>query len=159
MMNLIFQKAKAKDPTKVRVDSRRFFDNNVVSNEKCFNDPFIQDIIKTVDGATVVQGPILKSREGKIMPPQWLSTGAKTAICIYLYPDWVFNATQMGDNAFQFVIELCRKHDRTVLTYRYLPYKYMIMLDLQKDYKPVTFEDDEDFWDHFDEWMEEMYND
>lgn len=48
MMNLIF--AKAKDPTKVRVDSRNFFDNNVASNEKCFDNPFVQKIIETVDG-------------------------------------------------------------------------------------------------------------
>lgn len=65
----------------------------------------------------------------------------------------------MGDNAFQFIILLCRDYDRTVLTYRYLPYKYMITLNLQKDYEPITFEDDVDFWEHFDEWMEEMYND
>ena len=103
MLNLIFQKNKAKDPDKVWVDSRRFFDTKV--NENWLQDEFVQDAIMKIDNAKVLEGCILRDFEGKIIPPQYLSTGTKTVICVYEFPDLIFNATQMGDNALAFVLK------------------------------------------------------
>lgn len=86
-----------------------------------FKDPFVQHLMKYVGGTTLVDGIVLKNAEGESIPPEYLSTGTKTAILVYEFPNMIFNATQMRDNAFLFVSALCKKQDRTVLTYRYLP--------------------------------------
>ena len=49
MLNLIFQKAKAKDVSKVRVDARAFFARE--KKAEWFADPFVQQVMQTVDHA------------------------------------------------------------------------------------------------------------
>lgn len=124
-----------------------------------FSDPYVQRVMKEVDRVEYVDGFVLKNEEGIAIPPEYLSTGAKTAICVYEFPDVIFNATQMGDNAFKFVLELSLKRDITVLVYRLLPYEAMRSLSLYKDYEPVSFDDWEDFYDKLNVWLEEIYND
>ena len=46
MLNVIFQTSKAKDPSKVIVDSRFFFSKN--KKKEWFADPFVQSIINFV---------------------------------------------------------------------------------------------------------------
>ena len=91
MLNLIFQKAKAKDVSKVRVDVRAFFARE--KKAEWFADPFVQQVMQTVDHAEQIDGFVLKDGEGNVIPPEYLSTGTKTAICIYEFPDMIFNAT------------------------------------------------------------------
>lgn len=157
MLNLIFQKAKAKDPKTVRVDSRDFF--SIEKKVEWFQDPFVQQIIREVDHAECEEGFVLRNEEGVAIPPEYLSTGAKTAICVYEFPDLIFNATQMGDNALNFVLQLSLERDITLLVYRVLPYDSFRDLDVYKDYKKVEFEDWLDFCTKIDEWLEEIYND
>lgn len=157
MLNLIYQRAKAKDVRSVRVDSRAFFSNK--KKVEWFKDPFVQEIIGTVDHCRVIDGFVLENEEGNVIPPEYLSTGSKTAICVYEFPELIFNATQMGDNAFAFVLKLAKTRDVTVLTYRMLPYNWLKRLQVCKDYEPVDLGD----WQRFavlqDEWLEEIYND
>lgn len=157
MLNLIFQRNKAKNPDKVWVDSRGFFDTKV--NDDWFKDEFVRNIIESVDKAKVIEGCVLKDFEGKIIPPQFLSTGTKTAICVYLFPDLIFNATQMGDNALAFILKLAENRDITLLTYRDMPYNVLNVIGFTKDYLPVEYEDDVEYWELFDLWKEEMFND
>ena len=152
MLNLIFQKRKTTMP--VYVDSRTFFSIN--KKETWFTNKVVQIIMDYVDGTKLVEGFVLKDRLGRIIPPEYLSTGSKTAILIWLYPEIVFNVTQCGDNAFKCVADFCQHCDRTVLTYRYLPERYLSRLDLQKD--GTSFELD-DYDDLVDGWLEEKYND
>lgn len=157
MLNLIFQKAKAKDPKTVRVDSRDFF--SIEKKVEWFQDPFVQQIIREVDHAECEEGFVLRNEEGIAIPPEYLSTGAKTAICVYEFPELIFNATQMGDNALNFVLQLSLERDITLLVYRVLPYDSFRDLDVYKDYKKIEFEDWLDFCTKVDEWLEEIYND
>lgn len=159
MLNLIFSRYKAKDGSFVHVDSRAFF--SAEKKSAWFQDPYVQEIIKTVDGATVVDGLVLKSRDGEIIPPEYLSTGSKTAICSYEFPNDVFNATQMGDNAMYFVLKLALKRDVTLLTYHDIPLIWLQELKLQKDYHDIdiTEMDSADFYDMYDEWLEEGLQD
>lgn len=157
MINLIFQINKAHDPEKVQPDSRAFFSMN--KKKEWFEDPFVQRIMQEVDGASVISGYVLKDRSGEVIPPEYLSTGTKTAVCVYFFPDMVFNATQMGDNALQFVLELSQCRDITLLVYRDLPYFAFRGLSVCKDYEPVSFADDGEFYECMDEWLEEIYND
>lgn len=159
MLNLIFSRYKAKEGVQVHVDSRAFFSLNKKS--KWFQDPYVQEIIKTVDGATVVDGLVLRSSEGEIIPPEYLSTGSKTAICVYEFPHDVFNATQMGDNALYFALKLALKRDVTLLTYRDIPLVWLHELTLQKDYEGLNISgmDSTDFYDMYEEWLEEGMDD
>ena len=115
--------------------------------------------MKTVDHVEPIDGFVLKDVDGNVIPPEYLSTGTKTAICVYKFPDMIFNATQMGDNALEFVLEFAMKRDITLLVYRLLPYRGLLGLDICKDYQPVSFRDDVDFYDHMSIWLEEIYND
>lgn len=157
MLNLIFQTGKAKNPAQVCPDSRAFF--SIHKKKEWFTDPFVRKIIHEVDGASVLEGFVLQDSVGEIIPPEYLSTGAKTAICVYLFPDMVFNATQMGDNALKFVLALAVTRDVTLLVYRNLPYNGLLGIPISKDYEPVSFADAEEFYDCMDEWLEEIYND
>ena len=88
MLNLIFQKAKAEDPGKVYVDSRWLFSQK--KEDAWFQESFVKQVIDFVDKASVVDGCVLRSKEGKIIPPEYLSTGCKTAICVYEFPEYIF---------------------------------------------------------------------
>lgn len=157
MLNLIFQRNKAKNPKDVLIDSRGFFSR--FKREEWFSDAFVQEIIHTVDKAEVISGFVLKGYDGSVIPPEYLSTGSKTMICIYEFPGKIFNITQMGNNVVPFLVELCKKRDVTALTYREIPYRFFGKMGFTKDYEPVSYEDDIDYYDKFEEWLEEMFND
>ena len=157
MLNVIFQTSKAKDPSKVIVDSRFFFSKN--KKKEWFADPFVQSIIQFVDKANVVGDYLLEDRDGNMIPPEYLSTGTKTAICIYEFPELIFNLTQMGDNVLIFIVKLSLQRDITAICYRYLPYCQLQNIDFYKDYKKFEIGDSIDFYDAMDEWLEEIMND
>lgn len=117
----------------------------------------MQKILESVDGATVIEGFVLRSRTGEVIPVDYLSTGAKVMICIYEFQDLVFNITQMGNNVIPLLIELCSKEDRTVLVYRIIPIYQLSKISLQKDYQ--DYQVSEDSYDDVDEWLEEIMND
>lgn len=155
MLNLIFQHNKAKDPSAVIADCRGFF--NLKKKASWFQDSFVREILETVDGATVIDGLVLKSKTGDIIPADYLSTGTKVMICIYEFPDLIFNITQMGNNVIPLLIKLCSKEDRTVLSYRLIPIYELSEIPLQKDYQDYQVHDDS--YDDVDEWLEEIMND
>ena len=155
MLNLIFQTQKAKDPASVIVDCRNYFNRR--KQDSWFEDSFVCEIIGTIDGAEVIQGCVLRNRYGKVIPADYLSTGSKTMICIYQFPDKIFNITQMENNVLPFLMRLCEKEDRTVICYRDIPIYQLSRIRLQKDY--VDYVVHEDSYDDIDEWLEEIYND
>lgn len=155
MLNLIFQRAKAKDPSSVMVDCRNFFSR--VKQDSWFEEEFVINLIKEIDGAEVVQGCILRDRFGKVIPADYLSTGSKVMICILKFPEKIFNLTQMGNNVLPFLIKLCAKEDRTVICYRDIPIYELSQIPLQKDYEDYCV--NEDSYDDVDEWLEEIMND
>ena len=154
MLNLIYSKLKAPNSTTVLTDSRYFFSKQ--KKAEWFKDPFVQRLMEYVDGTTLVDGFVLKNGKGEIIPPEYLPTGTKTAILVYEFPNLIFNATQIGDNAFLFVSALCKKQDRTLLTYRYLPEFLLEGLELQKDGKPFKLEDYDNI---VNDWLDEGYDD
>lgn len=152
MINLIYTKTKAKE--RVYEDCRDFF--SVHKKIEWFQDPFIQRVLKTIDRVQSIDGWCIISEDGIAIPPEYLSTGSKLVICVYLFPEYVFNVTQCGNNAFGFIHAICAVQDRTVLTYRYLPEKLLEGLELQKDYEPFNLEDYEEL---SDEWEKEGLED
>lgn len=116
-------------------------------------------VIEYVDKAKVISGIVLQDSSGNVIPPEYQSTGSKTAICIYESPNMIFNLTQMGDNALAFISLLTNNRDITALTYRMLLYHQMIDVDFHKDYERVDISDSDIYDEYFEEWLEEIYND
>lgn len=158
MLNIIFQTAKANNPKSVIVDCRQFF--SLYKKVSWFEDPFVQKVMQVIDGVKYISGFVLETKEGIAIPPEYLSTGAKTAICIYEYPEKIFNLTQMGNNVIPFIVDLADSRDITALTYREIPYDYLEG-GFTKDYKPVELgeEPDVSYYDLVEKWLEEIYND
>lgn len=154
MLNLLYTRQKAPDITKAYQDCRYFFSKN--KKAEWFKDPFVQTVMKGIDGTTLIDGFVLKNGDGDVIPPEYLPTGTKAVICTYEFPDLIFNGTQMGYNAFKFIQELCKKQDRTVLMYKYMPEQLLEGLVLQKDYKPFNLADYDDL---VDDWLEESRQD
>lgn len=153
MLNLIFQINKAQNPDDVIIDSRMFFSTH--KKKEWFQDPFVQLLLKKVDHTKVIQGFVLENEDGDVIPPEYLSTGVKTVICIYEFQDKIFNLTQIGDNALAFVSVLSKLRDITALCYRFLPYDQMSDIDLYKDYEKYQIGDIYDFECDMRGWLEE----
>ena len=154
MINLIFQKSKANGKMVVQ-DNRAFF--RKYYDPKWFDDYVVQNIIYYVDRAEVIMDDILRGFNGKTIIPEQLSTGAKTAILVWKFPDVIFNMSQCGDNAFKCVMDICSDgDDRTEMTYRYLPEKQLRRTKVLKDGKDFDMDDYDDL---VDEWLLESLND
>lgn len=153
MLNLIFQKAKTN--AEVWVDSREFFNDHFKND--WFESELAKELLEKIDHAKYIGDGIIQTESRKIVP-EMLCTGTKTALCIYFYPDKVFNLTQMGDNVLDVLLKYIVDSDRTLLTYRLL---HFMNVPFTKDGKTLDFDqkDLDEYWDHFDEWLEEMYND
>lgn len=152
MLNLVFQEAKLKSGTTYIRDGRNYFDRKFEMN--WFENPYAEYLLEYVDNVEYKNGLLLK--DGKPIPPQNLCTGTKVAMLVYEFPDLVFNATQIGENAFLAVAALCVLQDRTVVTYRLIRPTVLDGTELQKDYQPITLEEYED--NVFD-WLDECLND
>ena len=56
------------------------------------------------------------------IPPERLSGGLQTLICIYKRPDLVFNVTSCGENCAKWLAEIGRKENVTVNLRYYMPF-------------------------------------
>jgi hypothetical protein len=56
------------------------------------------------------------------IPPERLSEGVQTLICIYKMPDLMYNATKCGENCAKWLVEIGRREDVTVNLRYYLPF-------------------------------------
>ncbi len=78
-----------------------------------FNDPFIRKILKEIDHIDLDKSTAVSFKNsitGNIHSHKELSTGCKTLILMYKYPDVVFQA-RFGDNCTDLVEELAVNND------------------------------------------------
>ena len=94
----------------------KYFDYHF--EEAWFDDPLVRQIIQDIDKSTVVMGCVIRSPVLGIMPPQWLSNGAKTLILMLKEPWHEFNATSIGDNCGPWIIKIGHLHDITIVCTR-----------------------------------------
>lgn len=79
-----------------------------------FEDELARKMLKSVDGAVVLDGGVIESRVlGKIAPTQ-LSGGVKTLLLVRNEPDKVFNASTCGDNCARWLLHMAKDRDITV---------------------------------------------
>ena len=91
----------------------KYFDYHF--EEAWFDDPLVRQIIQDIDKSTVVMGCVIRSPVLGIMPPQWLSSGAKTLILMLKEPEHEFYCTNIGDNCGPWIIRIGKMHDITVV--------------------------------------------
>lgn len=90
--------------------------------EKWFEDPFIFNMMKDIDKSCYKGGQLILSEMYGPIPPERLSGGLKTLICIYKRPDLMFNATSCGENCAKWLLEIGRRIDISVNLRYYMPF-------------------------------------
>lgn len=89
--------------------------------EEWFEDPLVAEIMADVDKSCYKGNQLIVNDELGPIPPERLSEGVQTLICIYKMPDLMYNATKCGENCAQWLVEIGRREDVTVNLRYYLP--------------------------------------
>lgn len=71
---------------------------------------FSKSIVEKIDKSKVYDRNLIISPILGGIPPERLSGGTKTLICIN-YTDWVFSITAMGENCYEILAEIAEKKD------------------------------------------------
>ena len=110
MLHMIYGRMNCPD---VILDSRVWFREH--KKPEWFQDLFVQKVIKEIDGAEVLFEEALKNRYGHGISTEQISTGSKTLICIYEFPEKIFYGTTMGDNCYPLLFEIAEKQEITIM--------------------------------------------
>lgn len=81
-----------------------------------FNNKFVQEVLEKIDKIDIEKSngvSFVNKRTGNMHSHKELSTGTKTLILMYKYPNVVFQA-RFGDNCNEFVEELAVKNNITI---------------------------------------------
>ncbi len=90
--------------------------------EEWFEDPLVAEIMADVDKSYYKGNQLIINDEMGPIPPERLSEGVQTLICIYKMPDLMYNATKCGENCAKWLVEIGRREDVTVNLRYYLPF-------------------------------------
>jgi len=79
--------------------------------EKPNPDSFARRAILDIDKAKVLNGFALENRYGYGMSSEQISTGTKTLLLIKNHPQFIYYASNMGDNCVPFLMELVKERE------------------------------------------------
>lgn len=119
MLTIIFGREnvpKDKVPSTV-LDSPWFFAEN--KKPEWFEDPFVKEFLKEIDGTDVMFGEALRDDEGYGISSLLLSTGCKTLCCVYYHPEIIFYGSLLGDNCLPFLLRISDTKDITLVFEHY----------------------------------------
>lgn len=142
---------------KVFLDSRAYF--NYYKKPEWFADPFIQEILLTIDKAKVFKDEAILNYEGKCVSPTVLSTDCKTLCCIYLFPDIIFYGSNLGDNCLPILIQMAATRDIPIIFEHFADFTDE---DLAKGLIRVNgtvVDNFDDYGDTFSDWCETTESD
>ena len=89
-----------------------------------FEDEFNKQMILDVDKSKVVAPNVVESPILGTIPPQWLSGGVKTSICMNSDKNgFIFNAN-CGDNCAKWILKIAEKRDLTITLHHFLDLWY-----------------------------------
>lgn len=91
-------------PENVIFNTSVYFKNTYL--DSWFNDPFAVKMIKSIDGATVLDSGLIDSPALGKIPPTSLSGGLKTLLLVYFDHAKVFNASTCGDNCAWWLLRI-----------------------------------------------------
>lgn len=103
-----------------------------------FEDAFVKRVIWEIDQAQVLFEEALKDRFGHGMATEKLSSGSKTLICIYYYPQLQFNGSMMGDNCVPLLMEIARERDVHIMLEHFMDLREEDLPYVRVDGRPVT---------------------
>ncbi len=86
-----------------------YFNNTY--DEEWLDDPFVKEIIKTVDGSEVKDRQCILSEVLGQIPPERLSGGAKALILMYEEEDFYTDLIVCGANCESLILEMAQKKD------------------------------------------------
>lgn len=70
------------------------------------DDDFVRGVIRDIEKGEYVNKGAFMSRSEMLLPAYNMSTGAKTLICIHMYPDRCFSLIGCGENALGYLNRL-----------------------------------------------------
>ncbi|MBR1470977.1 MAG: DUF4869 domain-containing protein [Lachnospiraceae bacterium] len=94
---------------KVLHNVETYFDNQY--QYSWLEDPFVVDLIKTVDRSIVESPECIKSPVLRQIPPTRLSGGTKAVILMKYCPERVVNASNCGNNCAEWILKLGTERD------------------------------------------------
>lgn len=90
-------------------DPDMYFNNTY--EDEWMTDPFVQSMVKDIDGSIVVGPRLVDSPFLGPIPPERLSGGVKTLILMHLDHDHVFDASACGDNCAPWILKIGQNRD------------------------------------------------
>ena len=78
--------------------------------------------MEDIDKSHYKGGQLIESDVLGPIPPERLSGGLQTLICIYKRPDLMYNATSCGENCAKWLLEIGRRIDVSVNLRYYMPF-------------------------------------
>lgn len=112
-MLYIYSSLKSIDRKKFVNDVEIFFNFDLAYNLK--TDKAINKILKTIDGAHIINGNVVETKFG-VTTLSNLSTGCKALIIAWLNPSLTVNFIEVGDNVVELAVELSKSRDLHVYT-------------------------------------------
>lgn len=81
-------------------------------------------MISDIDNSEVITENVIQNKDIGTIPPQWLSGGVKTLICMWNdnSGENIYNLTGCGDNCADWVLEIGKRKDITVTTHHYFSF-------------------------------------
>jgi hypothetical protein len=101
----IYKNIKLIDPNTYVVGNDSLFDLAVMPNESLVDDK-VKEIMLSIDKAVYKPGMLMDTPFGKGASLSYLSTGCKTVINTYLFPQYCINASECGNNALLELLKL-----------------------------------------------------
>ena len=91
-------------------------------SEEWFEDPLVAEIMADVDKSSYKGNQLIVNDVLGPIPPERLSEGVQTLICIYKNPDIIYRALECGEKCAKWLLEIGRREDVTVNFRYYIPF-------------------------------------
>lgn len=95
------------------------------------SDQLVVEMIRDIDKSEYIGGELIESSVLGPIPPERLSGGVKTLICIYERPDICFNATSCGENCAKWLVEIGKQKDICVNLRYFMPFDDLEPLEIK----------------------------
>ena len=91
------------EDTIVKAPSQLF---KLAKQPEWFDDPFVKQLIEDIDGTKVLYQYALLDKNGKGIPPEYLSNGCKSVILMKYLPDRLYSNEFFGHNCWPHIAKL-----------------------------------------------------
>lgn len=91
------------EDTIVKAPSQLF---KLAKQPEWFDDPFVKQLIEDIDGTKVLYQYALLDKNGKGIPPEYLSDGCKSVILMKYLPDRLYSNEFFGHNCWPHIAKL-----------------------------------------------------